>query len=76
MNSKLQTLMEAEGYDNLAEFLEKECMGFGWRAGVPAICVNEDCDYCTDMEPDQDRGWCGECGTDTVKSALILAGVI
>jgi hypothetical protein len=35
-----------------------------------------DCDYATEVEPDQDRGWCESCGTNTVKSALILAGLI
>lgn len=74
--TKLQTLMEIEGYDDEMDFLEGECMGDGWRSGVPSICMNEDCDYSTDMEPDQDRGWCEECQTNTVKSALILAGII
>jgi rRNA maturation endonuclease Nob1 len=27
-------------------------------------------------EPDQDQGWCESCGTNTVKSALILASLI
>ena len=44
--------------------------------GCPAICMNEGCDYTTDMEPDQDQGWCEVCGTNTVASAAILAGVI
>jgi hypothetical protein len=43
---------------------------------APAICSNEGCDYSTEMEPDQDRGWCEECGTNTVVSCLILAGII
>lgn len=73
--SKLKTLMQAEGYTDEMEFLEEECMGFGMRMGVPAICTNPDCEYCCDMEPDQDRGWCEECQTNTVKSALILAEV-
>ena len=42
----------------------------------PAICMNEDCDYVCEMEPDQDRGWCDECSTNTIKSALVLAGII
>ena len=42
----------------------------------PAICMTEGCDYTCEMEPDQDRGWCEVCGTNTMKSALILAGVI
>ena len=74
--SKLETLMDIEGYSDTMEFLEEECMGMGMRAGVPAICMNDGCDYATDMEPDQDRGWCDECQDNTMKSALILAGII
>jgi len=74
--SKFEILMNAEGYSDSIEFIEQECMGFGMRVGVPAICTNEGCDYSTDMEPDQDRGWCDECETNSVVSALILAGII
>ena len=42
----------------------------------PAICLNENCDYTAEMEPDQDRGFCEACGTNSVASALILAGII
>ena len=40
----------------------------------PGICP--DCFYSTEVEPDQDKGWCEECESGTVKSALILAGII
>ena len=42
----------------------------------PAICTEPDCSYTTDMEPDQDRGWCEACGRNTVASAFVLAGLI
>lgn len=42
----------------------------------PGICILEECDYTCDVEPDQDAGYCDECGNNTVKSALILAGLI
>jgi hypothetical protein len=42
----------------------------------PGICMNEGCDYSTEVEPDQDRGWCEECQEGSVKSALMLAGII
>ena len=71
---KLQTILDTEGFSSLEElFTDAEC---GIRAGVPSICMNEGCDYVIDMEPDQDRGWCDECQTNTVKSAYILAGII
>lgn len=33
-------------------------------------------EYTTTVEPDCDSGWCENCETQTVKSALILAGII
>ena len=42
----------------------------------PAICMNEDCDFTCEMEPDQDAGYCEECRTNSMHSALILAGLI
>ena len=76
--NKLKELMEAEGYEDLnefAEYLMSDCE-FGARCGVPAICMNDDCSYMEDMEPDQNKGWCPECETNTLASAYILMGVI
>jgi hypothetical protein len=42
----------------------------------PAICMTEGCDYATNMEPDQDQGFCEVCGGNTVISALMLAGLV
>jgi hypothetical protein len=55
------------GLDEMAQ----ECMFDGI---CPAICV--ECGLTTEMEPDQDQGWCSACEKNTVKSALILAGMI
>ena len=38
--------------------------------------MNEDCDFTCEMEPDQDAGFCEECCTNSMQSALILAGLI
>lgn len=43
---------------------------------VPGICMNPDCEYTTSCEPDLRAGWCEECGTRTVRSALVLAGIL
>lgn len=40
----------------------------------PGICTV--CGYSTDVEPDQDCGYCEDCGAQAVRSALILAGII
>jgi hypothetical protein len=65
-------LVEAEGYDSLDELLEAAALD----SVSPSICTNANCDYTAEMEPDQDRGFCENCGTNTVASALVLAGVI
>lgn len=68
-NPLLLKLAEQEGMD-VMDMLEEAVMD----SIVPAICTT--CESGTEMEPDQDRGWCESCGTNTVKSCLILAGVI
>ena len=70
--TKLQKLLEIEGYTNITDLLATcitDCVH-------PAICTNEGCNYTARMEPDQDRGFCEECRTNTMKSAMVLAGVI
>lgn len=64
--------MEIEGFDDSLDFLE-HC---STDSVVPGICCKLDCDYTTEVEPDCRSGYCEECGTQTVKSALILAGII
>lgn len=69
--SKLDKLAEIEGLD-VMEMLE----GATFEGRSPGICTNKGCDYTTEVEPDQDSGYCEECDTNTVKSCLILAGLI
>ena len=69
---KLDQLVEIEGYERVDELLEASVAD----SVCPAICMNDGCDYTTEMEPDQDRGWCEVCATNSVASALILAGII
>jgi hypothetical protein len=67
---KLYELAVDWGYAHTEELFEYAA----YDSVCPAICMN--CDYTTEMEPDQGRGYCEICGTNTVKSALVLAGVI
>jgi len=68
---KLIQLCEVEGMDEM-EMLESGTYdSVAW-----GICMNPECDYTIEVEPDQDRGWCECCGTNTVKSCLMLAGII
>ena len=71
MESKLETLAGQYGY-SVNDLLEE----YGLDSLVPGICMNPGCEYVTESEPDQREGWCGACGTTTVKSALVLAGMI
>jgi hypothetical protein len=70
--AKLQELVQIEGYASSQDLLAAVITD----SVSPAICANAGCSYTCEMEPDQDRGWCDECGTNTMKSALILAGII
>jgi len=70
-DSKLDKLAEVEGktVDDLLQdaVIREDCKG---------ICMNEGCDYTTEVEPDQQAGYCEVCGTKTVKSACVLAGIM
>lgn len=68
---KLVTLSDDWGYEDPLDMIES----IGLLA-APAICMNLGCDYTTDTEPDQTRGWCECCNSNSVKSALVLAGYI
>ena len=70
--AKLMKLCEKEGFRTLDQLL-KFSMGDNL---CPAICMTESCDHTTEMESDQDQGYCEACGGNTVVSALVLAGLI
>jgi hypothetical protein len=70
--AKLDQLVDSEGFDSLDDLIATTISD----SVSPAICLNEGCDYTAEMEPDQREGWCEACGTNTVASALILAGII
>lgn len=67
----LLDLLEEEGFgEDLARFLDER----GLDSVVPGICWG--CGKIERVEPDQQRGWCSACKRTSVRSALILAGVI
>jgi hypothetical protein len=70
--AKLMKLCDFEGFRSLDDLLQ----AVATDSACPAICMTEGCDYTTEMEPDQDKGYCEERGGNTVVSALILAGLI
>lgn len=70
--SKLELLCEIEGYADTHDMFEAAT----FDSVAPGICMNEDCDYTTEVEPDSASGWCEICDTNTVKSCLVLGGLI
>lgn len=72
MNEKLQRLAELEGFDDIDDLINHASVD----SVVPAICINQGCEYTTEMEPDQDKGWCESCQTNSVQSCLVLLGII
>ena len=71
MTDKLHELAE------LGDVTMEELLAQATFDGVTlGICTNEQCDYIREVEPDQDRGYCEICDSNTVQSALILAGMI
>jgi hypothetical protein len=69
---KLMKLCELEGYKRIYDLLNASM-----RDNLcPAICMTEGCDHTTEMESDQDAGYCEACGGQTMVSALVLAGLI
>jgi hypothetical protein len=70
--TKLQNLIKIEGFKDDTSLFEAVVTD----SVCPAICMNDGCDYTAEMEPDQDRGWCEVCGTNSMKSALVLARLI
>jgi predicted amidophosphoribosyltransferase len=67
---KLAKLLAAEGYDTLEELAAAVLSD----SASPAICI--ECDAAAEMEPDQDTGYCENCGKNAVVAALVLAELI
>ena len=70
--AKLMKLCDTEGFNCIDDLLSA-CV---FDSVCPAICMTEGCDYTTEMEPDQQEGYCEACGGNTVVSALVLADII
>ena len=62
---KLMKLCELEGYKRIHDLLNASMRD----SLCPAICMTEGCDHTTEMESDQDAGYCEVCGGQTMVSA-------
>jgi len=69
-NNLLEDLATAEGYDDPLDMMEDNVHD----SVVPGICTG--CRGTQQCEPDARANWCDECGTNSVRSCLDLAGVI
>ena len=67
----LRTLMRDEGYEGDVNGFLGKCVT---DSVVPGICKH--CGETASVEPDQEQGWCDSCDKGSVRSALILAGII
>jgi hypothetical protein len=70
--SKLKQLIESLGYSSEDEIPENTIMD----SVVPGICMTPSCSFTSDVEPDQEQGYCEQCDAFTVKSLNILMGII
>ena len=67
----LLDLLSQEGYgEDLSRFLDEN----GTDVMVPGICWG--CGEIQEVAPDEQRGWCEACKRNSIRSALILAGMI
>jgi hypothetical protein len=66
---KLCSILDVADPEDLIEPSERDNVS-------PAICMNEGCNFTCEMETDEARGRCPKCGTNTMKSALVLACLI
>ena len=67
---RLRELATSEGYETVTDLLEAAATD----TISPGICMV--CGCTGEVEPDQDAGHCESCGGNTVKSALVLAGIV
>lgn len=65
----LKKLAQSEG-KNVMEMLQDAT----FDSIAAGICT--ECGYTTNVEPDMNTGYCESCGKQTVKSCLVLAGVL
>ncbi len=69
---KLRKIIEIEGFADELALMQAGL----FDAVCTAICMNPDCSYTEELEPDQREGWCPECHTNSMVSGLVLVGLI
>jgi hypothetical protein len=70
--TKLLKLAELLGFKTIDEMFDAAVTD----TACPGICVNPWCEYIATVAPDERAGYCQRDGTNTVQSALVLAGLM
>ena len=70
--AKLQRLAELLGFETIDEMFDAAVSD----TACPGICIKPRCEYIATVAPDERAGYCPKDGTNTVQSALVLAGTI
>ena len=77
MTTKMEICFGELGVSSVDEWFDMGCDMLGPMDSINiGVCMGKDCDYTTNVEPDNSSGWCDECETNTVRSLSMLAGVI
>lgn len=72
MATKAEQLAQDWGYEDEFEAAEELITD----SVCPGICMNPNCDYSTEVEPDCSSGYCEECDTQSVQSLFIIMGIM
>jgi hypothetical protein len=70
--TKLLKLAELLGFKTIDEMFDAAVTD----TACPGICVNPWCEYIATVAPDERAGYCQRDGSNTVQSALVLAGLM
>jgi hypothetical protein len=68
--ASLVRVCECCGFMDVGEMIN--CYLF--KESCPAFCLS--CGYIEEQAPETFAGWCPVCDTDTMRSALVLAGIL
>ena len=68
MVTKIQQLAGIAGYSDVNTLIAASAA----HGAVLGICMNRRCSFVKEVEKDQKHGYCETCGSETVKSAIML----
>ena len=68
----LDDLLKSTAFEDAIDFLER----YALESVVPGVCIRKGCIGAADYEPDCRNGHCPECGEQSIRSGLVLLGII